>query len=115
MIQSLLFWEVLLGAVVIYWLLPRRLRYGFLFLVSAGYLATLAPWSVLALIGLTGLFKLLSPRLVGETPPAERLLIVLVLGVSLFLAFFKFVPPILTALNGARVEALMLVPGGISY
>ncbi|MBB5714324.1 MBOAT family O-acyltransferase [Sphingomonas aerophila] len=115
MIQSLLFWEVLFGAVVGYWLLPPRLRDGFLFFVSAGYLATLAPWSVAGLIGLTALFKLLSPRLVGETRTAERILVVSVLAVSASLAFFKFAPPILTALHGSRVESMVLVPLGISY
>jgi hypothetical protein len=87
MIQSPLFWEVLFGAVVGYWLLLPRLRDGFLFLVSAGYLATLAPWSVAGLSGLTALFKLLSPQLVGETRTAERTLVVSVIAVSASPAF----------------------------
>lgn len=114
MIQSLAYWIVLAGAVAIYWWLPARFRTGFLFMVSAAYLATLAPLSVAMLIVLACSFRLLSPLLVRDGPVGFRVLAGLVLGASLVLSIFKLIP-LLQALAGASPAAIILIPLGLSY
>lgn len=115
MIQSLTFWAALAATSVVYWLLPARFRNGFLFAASFGYLATLDPFSVAALLVLTLIFHRLAPRLTAGTLRSERLLVGLILAAALFLAAFKYMPPLLYALTGNQPAAFLLIPLGISY
>lgn len=117
MITSAVFWAFLVGAVVVHWLLPERLRTWFLFVASATYLAWLDWKSVLMLLVLSGLFYAVAH--VEKRP--RGLTAVLVLGVLAFLAWFKYVPVYVEAVRGriedphARAAAAVLVPLGASY
>jgi len=112
-ITSAAYWIVLgLGAVV-FWLLPRQWRFGFLAALSFGYLATLAPLSVLALTAWAGLFY------VAAVSPAVRRrlggwtwLVIALLG---FLAWFKYAPPLIAAIAPGWSAASLVIPLGISY
>lgn len=72
MIQSGLFWIVLGVSVVLFWTLPLRMRMGFLALVSAGYMATIAPWSIAALLVFSIAFYYLAPLAIVKRPAAAK-------------------------------------------
>ncbi len=125
MIQTGLFWGVLLAAVSVHWLLPRALRPAFLALSSAGYLATLAPGVVAGLaLWITAFYLLIhAPRAEGpdrDGPGPDgagrrsfhAALIVAILGQ---LAWFKYLPPLAAALGLEGLAARTLVPLGMSF
>lgn len=115
MIQSIHFWLLLATAVPAYWVLPQRHRATFLFAASFGYLATLDLFSVMALLSWTLLFYF-GMRLAAQEQSRGRFIAVaLVLGVTAFLAYFKYLPPLLHAVAGGTGAAVVLVPLGISY
>jgi alginate O-acetyltransferase complex protein AlgI len=111
-VQSPSFWMVLVVATLVYWRLPVRWRMVFLFTASFGYLATLDLTSVLAVLGWTLLFYF-SLRMALHR--RGRVAVVLIFGVSAFLAYFKYLPPLLTAISGGSPATLLIVPLGISY
>ena len=114
MVSSLTFWAVLAGSVLVYWMLPGRLRLGFLGSVSVLYLATLDLLSVAVLLGWVSLFYWVAPL---ATARNRRAFITgSILAVLGFLAAFKYVPPLLHALAGDTVTTHeVLVPLGIIY
>ncbi len=114
MVQSLTFWGVLALAVPIFWLLPVRLRDGFLFLVSFGYLATLDAFSAAAVFAWT-LLLFFGIRWTARTPLRDPLLTGLILGIVGFLAYFKYLPPLIAQIANETPAAVVLVPLGISY
>ena len=115
MIQSYRFWVLLGLCVPVFWWLPLRLRMGFLALASFGYLYSVSPFSVVALAGWSLLFFFLAPYAAGGRWGGRRLLAVLILAIVGFLAYFKYMPPLILALAGDRPSSRLLIPLGISY
>ena len=113
MITSGAYWMVLgLGAVV-FWALPRAWRFGFLALLSFGYLASVAPLSVCALSAWAALFYT-----AALSPAVRRRFggwLWLVIGLLGFLAWFKYAPPLLAAIAPSAATADFVIPLGISY
>ena len=115
MIQSGTFWLVLLFAVVIYWLLPKKFRLGFLALASFGYLATLDLMSVLVLVVWSLAFFKLAPLTLSDQSLWRRLLPALILGILGYLTYFKYIPPLIMAMSADPIEIQLIIPLGISY
>lgn len=113
MITSPGFWLLLAIGVPVFWLIPQRLRLGALALASFAYLYTLEPFSVLALLGFSLGFYYVAP--VARSNPKWRVTGILALGVLAFLAYFKYLPPLVAALTGGSAAAALAVPLGISY
>jgi alginate O-acetyltransferase complex protein AlgI len=91
------------------------MRAAFLACVSAGYLLTLDPFSVFALLLLTTVFYVCAPYLPESRPRHQRVLAGMVLLVCLFLAAFKYAPALLQILNIPSPVAAIVIPLGISY
>ena len=116
MIQSPIYWAVVFGSAVVFWLLPAGIRFGFLAAVSMAYLASIAPWwNVAALAGWALVFHRLAPMTLENGPAGRRILGALVLGILSYLAYFKYLPPIVAGLAGDRFEFQVAIPLGISY
>lgn len=115
MLQHPAFWGILAASVPIFWLLPQRLRYGFLAGGSGAFLMFLAPWSVLALLGWVLVFHRLSAFVRTSQSRRRQVTIGLTLGVAGFLAYYKFMPSIVAAVVGESGAARIIIPLGISY
>jgi len=114
-IQSPLFWAVLGLSVPVFWLLPVRARPGFLAAVSFGYLVTLAPQSVCALAVWTLAFYYLGPQTVAGRPRRGALVTGMILAIVGYLAYFKYIPPLISAFGGFSLAVQLVIPLGISY
>ncbi len=116
MIQSPLYWAVVFGSALVFWLLPAGIRFGFLAAVSTAYMASIAPWwNVAALAAWTLAFHRLAPLTAESKPMAARILAAMILGIASYLAYFKYLPPILSGLTSDRFELQVVIPLGISY
>ncbi len=115
MIQSPVFWGVLALSVPTFWLLPARWRGGFLAAVSFGYLLTLAPLSACGLVAWTLAFFFLAPKVVAGQSRRQAILTGLILAILGYLAYFKYIPPLIAAMASHPLEARLLIPLGISY
>jgi len=115
MIQSGTFWLVLAFSVALFWVLPKRFRFGFLAAASLGYLATLEALSVLALLGWSLVFFWLAPLAAGKGRHGWRILAALILAILGYLAYFKYIPRLVAALSSDPVERQFIIPLGISY
>jgi len=121
LIQSLWHWVVLAASVAGYWLLPARWRMGFLGTVSLGYLLwaefalTGRVLTIPVLLGFTLAFYLLGPVVARPGRAPRRVLSLLILAALAYLAWFKYVPPVLQALQGHFALAHVVIPLGISY
>ena len=121
MIQSLWHWVALAASVAGYWLLPACWRMGFLATVSLGYLLwaefalTGGVVTIPVLLGFTFAFYLLGPVVARPGRAPRRVLSLLILAALAYLAWFKYVPPILQALEGRFALAHVAIPLGISY
>ncbi|MDM8559130.1 MBOAT family O-acyltransferase [Candidatus Parabeggiatoa sp. HSG14] len=115
MIQSGIFWLVLFSSVIVFWMLPKQLRFSFLALASFGYLATLDLMSVLVLVAWTLAFYWLAPLAIGKGPWQQRLLPILILAILGYLAYFKYIPPLIAAMSLVPIETHLIIPLGISY
>lgn len=111
MIQTFTFWFLLAVTVLVYWLLPSRLRLGFLALASFGYTLALDPLSAVILGVWTVLFFRLLPP---QRAPESSVVTLLILSVLGLLFYFKYLPPLMSALIGATAHPLTL-PLGISF
>jgi alginate O-acetyltransferase complex protein AlgI len=112
-ITSAVFWILLPIAAAIYWRLPKW-REWYLFAISAGFLLTLDWKAIASLLVIASLCYLGANRLKGTIRWFNYGLILLLLG---FLAYYKYLPPLLAVIRGAEkptVERLM-VPLGISF
>lgn len=113
MIQSPTFWLTLLGSVIVFWSLPKRFRAGFLAAASFAYLATLDAVTSLTLLGWSAAFYYLAPG-PDRMPARRRLLSLLMWGILGYLAYFKYIPPLL-ATWFSDSTANIAIPLGISY
>jgi alginate O-acetyltransferase complex protein AlgI len=134
MIDSLLFWILLIGAVAVHWSLPARWRLWFLALVSIGYLALASPRDVKIhayahagiLLGLALLCYVLGPLTAGPRALStdagavakplwlRRLIFWGLIGLILgYLVFAKYILPA-TWWRGSFLRTYA-VPLGISY
>lgn len=115
MLVSPAFWLVLLAAVPVFWALPRRVRPGFLGLVSAGYLATIS-WQSVAMLGLwTLVFYWLAPLAAPGRPRRLQVLWGLILAIIAFLSAFKYLPELIEGAFGDGLTGRLAIPLGISY
>ena len=115
MVGDPLFWIVLGLSPIVYWRLPHRYRHGFLALVSFGYLLTREFGSVCALLVWCIAFFYLVPHVVAGRPHRGRIMAGLILGILGYLAFFKYIPPLMAALATTQLERQWMIPLGISY
>ena len=116
-LQSVGFWAMLVVAVPVFWILPARVRYGFLGLLSVGYLASLGPEpakSVGLLSAFLLLFYWLAPQARPEAPRRRRFVTGLILVVLGVLSLVKYFPPLVAGLFD-EFETGLIVPLGISY
>lgn len=125
MFQSPIYWAVLFGAVGVFWILPRAARFGFLALVSFGYLYWLeardAPSFLeintpVVLLGWAILFYRLAPWLRKKGRAPKIVLTALILGIIAYLAYFKYIPRLAEDIFGPDSPmATIALPLGISY
>lgn len=118
MIQEYTFWLVLFGAVVVFWRLPERFRFGFLAGVSYLYLASLEPVGVTLLIGWTLLFFYVAPRSIADKTPNALVLPGLVIAALGYLIWSKYVPVFVEMYSSAASRSpgsAIIIPLGISY
>ena len=115
MITGAAFWAVLAGSFAGFWLLPRSWRVPFLGAVSFIYLAAIDPRSLGVLLGWSLAFYYLAPRSADGSRRARILGGALVLSIIAYLAYFKYVPPLLQAFATQPLSEQVLLPLGISY
>ena len=118
MISSTLFQVafVLSTSFALYWLLPRNLRIGFLALVSVGLLFRMEPVGTCVLAGWSTLFYLLVPRVTAKGSMQWRWVgPALILGILGYLAYYKYIPPLVAAWASNPIEEKVVLPLGISY
>lgn len=115
MITGASFWLVLAGSVGAFWMLPRSWRIPFLGLISFGYLAAIDPRSLVALLAWSLVFYYAAPRTAGRTRAAGWLSGGLIFSIIGYLAYFKYVPPLLQAFATNPLSERLLIPLGISY
>jgi alginate O-acetyltransferase complex protein AlgI len=115
MIQSITFWLVLLAAVAAFWLLPLRLRYLYLAVVSAAYLVSLDPVAVSTLFVWSMLFFYIAPLAYRSENRRGLMLTALVVAIFSYLTWFKAVPVILKDWHPQSAAAAVIPPLGISY
>lgn len=125
MVTDGLFWLFQLGAVPVYWLLPRGWRMWFLTITSVAYLMTIQPISVAALIVWMLAFWALAPLAAkpeSEDPrglPRGRgkgwIVYALNIAALTYLVIFKYIPPLVKALSGGSTVLKVALPLGISY
>ena len=115
MIQSPVFWSVLVVSAFFYWLLSPKLRHGFLAIVSYVYLASLEPVVVTVLIAWTLLFFYLAPHAIA-TGKTNRLIIPgLILAILSSLVYQKYIPQLSAFFSAQASARTPLIPLGISY
>lgn len=115
MIQSPIFWAVLFGAAVVYWLIPRAARFWFLSLVSFGYLFSLEPFGTVALVGFVLLFFWAAPQAMAEGRRGNTIMFALIGAILGWLIWFKYVPVFVGYWEGLGPGMQIAAPIGISY
>ncbi|MDY6992387.1 MAG: MBOAT family O-acyltransferase, partial [Pseudomonadota bacterium] len=78
-------------------------------------LATLDLMSVLVLVVWSLAFFKLAPLTLSEQSLWRRVLPALILGILGYLAYFKYIPPLIMAMSSDPIEAQLIIPLGISY
>ncbi len=111
MLDSPIYWSALALAVLMFWTLPKRLRFGFLAAASWAYLFSISPQSTVAVTVWSGLFFWLAPRAIAR----RRFVTLLILGILGFLAFFKYVPHLASQFGGESFASRIPAMLGISY
>ena len=113
MIVGAAFWVVLAGAAVATWLAPARVRPGLLAAVSLVFLAWLDPRGLVVMLAFALAFRALAP--LAARPRRAFVLPVLIVAILAYLAWFKYLPPVLAGLRGAGEAVSPVVPLGLSY
>ena len=72
MVQSAVFWILLISSATAFWMLPKRMRYGFVAVVSLVYLFILAPLSIVPMLGLALISFWLAPYAVVNRRKKEN-------------------------------------------
>lgn len=107
---------VLGGSFCVYWLLPRNLRLGFLAIASFSLLFTIEPVGSCVLAGWSSLFYWIAPRLTAPGSRWRRWMgPALILGILGYLAYHKYIPPLVAAMSLNPIEKKVVLPLGISY
>jgi alginate O-acetyltransferase complex protein AlgI len=112
-ITTAAFWIGLPAAAFVHW----RLKFGrdwFLFLASAGFLAFHDPAAIVALLLISSLCYVGAQLLKGSVRWLNWTLILVVVG---YLAYHKYLPPLVAVIQGSRkaTAADLAVPLGVSY
>ncbi len=114
MLQSPVFWLLLAASALLHWLLPPRLRAGFIAICSLGYLIHLQPVEASQMLALVLAFHCIAPLSGQKRQYARSILSGLIVGVLAYLAWFKYLPPLLATL-GFEAAAPFAIPLGVSY
>ena len=115
MIQDPNFWGALAASVVVFWLLPKGYRDGFLAAASFGYLVFLEPMTVPLLAVLTLAVFTISPKTASSEGAGPWALPGLILALLGYLAYFKYIPQFRAATSAADAATATLIPLGVSY
>ena len=114
MVQSAIHWVILGLAVAGNWLLPAGRRPPWIVLVSVGYLLSLDAAGVAPLLGWVLAIWVLRRRIAGGGAFGRWLVAGLVLSVVVQLAYFKYLPPLLSLFEEGPARRVV-VPLGISF
>ncbi len=114
MVLNPYFWLLLLVLPLICWALPKSWRCGFIASASFAFIFTLAPFSVCALLGWTLAFYFLAPLTVEGKPLRGKIVTATILAILTFLAYFKYVPPLIQRFASGPTGHI-IIPLGISY
>ena len=125
MFQSPIYWSVLFASVIVFWLLPRAVRFGFLGLVSFGYLywievhhgpSLISFNSTVVLLIWTCVFYWLAPIVMRKGTPGKVTLALLIFAIVGYLAYYKYIPRLAADMFGPdSTMAAIALPLGISY
>ena len=115
MIQSPVFWSVLVVSAFFYWLLSPKLRDGFLAIVSYAYLVSLEPVAVTVLIAWSLLFFYLAPHAIAAGKTNRLIIPGLILAILSSLVYHKYIPQLRAFLSAQAAAETPVVPLGISY
>jgi alginate O-acetyltransferase complex protein AlgI len=115
MVDKLSFWYVLLGSAVLFWLLPRTCRLGFLAIISFVYLMTIDAMSVGVLVLWLIAVFLLSHRAAASAKAKRLIAPGVILALLGYLAYHKYVPTFIAQLTSDPIEVGIVIPLGISY
>lgn len=115
MIQTATFWLLLLGTATGFWLAPARMRMGLLGLASFAYIFWLAPLSAAALALLAAIFFFAAPRAARSAQRGRWITLGVCLLALAWLAYFKYVPPVVHYLTTGSPAGHLLIPLGISF
>jgi len=114
MVQSAVFWLVLAAAILVNWLLPVRFRRFWIVAASSAYIVSLDPAGVAPLLGWVLLIWALRRRIAAEGSFGHWLVAGLIASVVIQLAYFKYLPPLLSLFEDGPTRRVV-VPLGISF
>lgn len=125
MFQSPIYWLVLFAAVIAFWIIPRAVRFGFLGLVSFGYLYWIEarhaePFiqfnhTVVLLLWTIG-FYFFAPFALRKGRVGKLTVTLLILAIVAYLGYYKYIPRIARDFFGPDSPmAAIALPLGISY
>ena len=114
MVQSLTFWLVLAAAILVNWLLSVRVRPLWLVAVSTGYVLSLDAAGVAPLLAWVVAIWFLRQRIATDDGFGKWLVAGLIVSVILQLAYFKYLPPLLSLFSDGPARRVV-VPLGISF
>ena len=120
MIQAPTYWAAVVAVAVVVWLVPGRWRLGLLAIASFAYLLRFDPLGLTPLHVITFAlwslaFYCLAPQATKDGTWRQWVTPGLIVGILAYLAFYKYVPPLLTAIGKHDVERNVVIPMGISY
>lgn len=114
MVQSLIFWLVLALAVIVNWLLPAAERPKWIVAVSVAYVTSLDAVGVAPLLAWVLVIWLLRKRIATDDALGGWLVAGLIGSVILQLAYFKYLPPLLSLFSDGPARQVV-IPIGISF
>ncbi|MDR3514222.1 MAG: MBOAT family O-acyltransferase [Azospirillaceae bacterium] len=114
MVQSAVFWLILAIAIGGNWLLPAGRRPAWLVLISVTYLLLLDAAGIAPLLGWVLAIWLLRRRIAASDAFGRWLVVGLIVSVVVQLAYFKYLPPLLSLFEEGPARHVV-VPLGISF
>lgn len=125
MFQSPVYWTILFASAIVFWILPRAIRFGFLGLLSFGYLYWLEARhgtsfiqfnSTVVLFVWTCAFYWLTPIVLRKGALGKFTVGLLILGIVAYLAYYKYIPRLAADIFGPDSPMVdIALPLGISY